>query len=231
MRVTQFPFPLIWIGSDLGHHRPRESTYSRIDHDTLPRLPLFLLDGSFDWLRREPSPMTFDNRFAAWAEPGIPSWKEGIANALGTLASEAANCTVTIPESFYSFLRDDDLVTRVRSPTDCEFLAPDKVIRNRGPAGGHFVHFMSDSQNCYEWCLYIDSKSRHCVVASFENLADPALPAPFWENLRDEIVVCEATFESFILRLWMENEIWFRLVERDQPLTQEMTEYLNHYRA
>ena len=31
-------------------------------------------------------------------------------------------------------------------------------------------------------------------------------------------------------RLWIESEIWFRLVEQDQPLTDEMQEYLNSSR-
>ncbi|MGE5194159.1 MAG: Uma2 family endonuclease [Deltaproteobacteria bacterium] len=60
----------------------------------------------------------------------------------------------------------------------------------------------------------------------------PHCPSRFFlENDHGEIVDCTTTFEAFISRLWIENEIWFRLAEHDRPLTGEMTEHLRHYRV
>jgi hypothetical protein len=232
MRMTQFPFPRVWIAGDLGDYRPCESTYCRYDCQSLPPLPADPLNGSYSWLEYQPSPLAFDKRFAKeWDSKAVGSWKECWDVVRPRLIAHANQCGAAIPDTFMTFFSNVELVTRMRSPTACFFRASDQLISFPSAHGGHFIHFLSDSQNCYEWYLYIDPRQRHCVVASIEDLADSALPAQFWENDRGEIVACESTFESFILRLWMENEIWFRLVEHDQPLTREMTEYLNHYHA
>jgi len=229
--MRHFPFPPVWIGGDLGEFRPCDSTYCRYDYRSLPRLPTYLFDGSFSWLRRHPSPLEYDSRFAeSWGKAGRASWKENSERVRPELLIGARECGVTLPDAYSAFLFDVDLVAMIRSPTDCYFNLSKSMIPNGGRQGGHFVHFLSDSQNCYEWYLFIDPKGQHCVVASFEDLAGTTLPDGFWENNRQEIVFCGRSFEAFVFRLWIENEIWFRLVEKDQPLTDEMQEYLRSSR-
>jgi hypothetical protein len=225
--MRQFPFPPVWIGGDLGDFRSCDSTYCRFDYRLLPRLPTYQFDGTFSWLRRHPSPLEYDSRFAgAWGKDGPSQWKVKAERIRPDLLKAARDCGVTIPDTYMTLLFDVDLVSMMRFPTDCYFRLSKTIISNRGPQGGHFVHFLSDSQNCYEWYLFVDPKDRHCVVASFEDLSQSTLPERFWENDRQEIVYCARSFEAFVFRLWIENEIWFRLEDQDQPLTDEMVEYL-----
>jgi hypothetical protein len=44
-----------------------------------------------------------------------------------------------------------------------------------------------------------------------------------------EAIVCAEFFSEFLYRLWIENEIFFRLRERD-ALTPEQGRYAEHYR-
>jgi hypothetical protein len=44
------------------------------------------------------------------------------------------------------------------------------------------------------------------------------------EALR-QTYICAPSFEAFLYRFWMENMIWFNLVERE-PLTEEQRQYL-----
>src|SRR5438105_4578731 len=210
--MRQLPFPPAWIGTDLGEFRPCDSTYCRYDYRSLPRLPSYVFDGSFSWLRRHPSPLEYDKRFAGfWGKEGAAKWKVEADRIRPEISIAARECGVTIPDEFGAFLFDVDLVTMIRSPTDCYFSMPSGLIPNRGAQGGHFVHFFSDSQNCYEWYLFVHPEGRHCVVASYEDLAGARLPDRFWENNRQEIVCCARSFEAFMYRLWIESEIWFRL--------------------
>lgn len=226
--MRHYPFPPLWIGGDLLEYRSCDSTYCRFDYKSLPRLPAYQFDGSFSWLRQHRSPLEYDKRFLdGWGgKAGIESWKEHARVVEAELAVAAEDCGVEIPDSFSVFLFDFSLVTMLRSPTDCYFHFPKTLIPNRGAQGGYFIHFFSDSQNCYEWYLFLDPDGTHCVVAS-DDLSDPGLPDEFWDNQRQEIVLCAISFESFIYRLWIENEVWFRLVNQDQPLTEEMVQYLN----
>jgi hypothetical protein len=230
--MHSFPFPAIWIGGDLGDFRQCDSTYCRYDYLSLPRLPTYLFDGSFSWLRRHPSPLTYDKRFAkGWSEQKRESWKEKAERVCPGLQRAAREYGTALPSVFIAFLLDVDLVTMIRSPTDCYFCLPEAVIPNCGDEGGHFVHFLSDSQNCYEWYLFVDSSKRHCVVASYEDLSQTASPDGLSEKNHQDIVYCGSSFEEFLFRLWIENEIWFRLIEQDQPLTDEMHEYLRSSRS
>ena len=44
-----------------------------------------------------------------------------------------------------------------------------------------------------------------------------------------ESFVCAASFSDFIYRLWIENEIWFRLQLESRPLTEEQERYVGFY--
>jgi hypothetical protein len=220
-------FPPVWIGFGLGHYRLCHQTYCRYDHQKLPPLPQYLFDGSLNWLLCHPSRLTFDSRFAeGWGGLALAAYNERAERAQPELLRMARDCGLPLPDLFLRFLFDGDLVTRFRSPTDCYFRLPIRLTHNPGPLGGHFIHFLSDSQNCYEWYLFMDPSGNHCVVASYADLASERLPENFWANNQGEITFCAAPFEAFLFRLWIENEIWFRLVEKDQPLTSEMEMYL-----
>lgn len=225
--MRHYPYPPLWIGGDLGEYRLCDSTYCRFDYKSLPRLPNYQFDGSFSWLRMHRSPLEYDKRFlGGWGgNTGIESWKECAQKIRPELTIAAQELGIAVPECFLAFLFDVSLVTMLRSPTDCYFHLPNALIPNLSQQGGYFIHFLSDSHNCYEWYLFLDPNGGHCVVASGD-LSDPDLPDSFWDNQRHQIVFCASSFESFIYRLWIENEIWFRLENQDQQLTDEMFRYL-----
>lgn len=229
MTNPQFPFPPIWIGGDLQEYRSAAGTYDRYEAESLPPLPQEPFRGDFAWLFEQPSPLEYDDRHkAGWTTyGGLEKWPAGAARCKALLTADAAMRGVRIPEPFFAFMDDVQLVSRLRSPTDCCFVYPDALIESPAPSGGHFVHFYSDSQDCYLWYLYIDRQGRSAVVAS-DDLTEPQ-DETFWENEREQIVLCATSFESFLYRTWIENEIWYRLVKHDQPLTAEMHDYLRHY--
>ena len=230
--MPSYPFPAIWVGGDLGPFRHCDSTYGRYDLASLPRLPDDEFDGSYSWLRRHPSPLEYDERFArAWGDNGAVAWAAEAERARPELIGSAQAAGVNIPDEFLTFILDPTLVTMLRSPSDCYFRLSPHLVPGGGPAGGSFVHFLSDSQNCYEWYVFLAPGGGHCVVASDDDLADPTHPIGLWADERERIVCCAPSFEPFVYRLWIENESWFRLVIKDQPLTVEMRSYLDGSRG
>lgn len=225
--MVRYPFPPHWIGIELPDYRWCDSTYCRYDYRTLPRFRARDFDGSFSWLRHQPSPLGFDSHFSSgWSPQSLKHWRESSQQFRQNLLLSARELGVSIPESMLTFLLDVELVSRVRSPTDCYFTRSTQIIVNPGPQRGHFLHFMSDSQSCFEWYLYFDPGGKDRVVATSADLSDPKIPMTFWECNHEEIVVCGSSFESFIYRLWIENEAWYRLEIKDQPMTPAMREYL-----
>lgn len=227
----QHPFPHVWIGGDLGDYRLCDSTYNGYEFASLPPIPNDDFDRDFQWLLRQPSPFAFDSHFRQfWNNyDSLEKWKAEALECKTSLLADSTNRGAQIPIEFLTFMDNIELVTRLRSPTDCYFEYPRKLIPYPTTHGGHFVHFYSDSQYCCLWYLYIDPQQR-CVVVASDDLSEPH-DDDFWYNERGHITQCAPSFESFIYRLWIENEIWFRLVEKDQPLTPEMTEYLRFYNS
>lgn len=117
-----------------------------------------------------------------------------------------------MPEAFLKFVRSPDLQERVRSCTDCFLDAcPELVPSPLG--GGYLVRFLADSQGCVFWYLYFTSDGRdHAVVSSVGFYGSEA---ERWEEEADsgDISFSEESFESFICRFWLENEIWFSQYE------------------
>lgn len=227
---TQHPFPHVWMGGDLGDYRICDSTYNGYELASLPPLPFDKFEGDFQWLLGQPSPFDFDDRFRQfWSNyDSVEKWKAEAPECKSKLLVDCAMRGALVPNAFFTFMDSIELVTRLRSPTDCYFEYPRTLIPYPTSHGGHFLHFYSDSQHCCLWYLYIDPQQRCAVVVS-DDLSEPH-DDDFWCNERGHIMRCAPSFESFIYRLWIEDEIWFRLVNNDQPLTPEMTEYLRFYK-
>ena len=220
-------FPKYWIGGSLGSYRACDSTYEYYDWDALPTIDVERLDGSFRWLQCQPHPIEFDERYAnSWANGALDSWRRLEDKRKTNLQFLARSSDIRVPQEFIAFMCDTQLVTRVRSPTDCYFHHVEELVPNPLQHGGYFVHFMSDSQNCFEWYLHVARDRKPYVVASSEMLDELEACDATWHNDSNQIVTCGETFESFIYRLWIENEIWYRLVDDHPPLTEEMEDYL-----
>ncbi|QDU98277.1 hypothetical protein [Lignipirellula cremea] len=232
---TPPPFPQVWIGTDLGDYRTCTGTYQGYDLSTVPPLPEDRFDGSFAWLLSQPSPFTFDKRFGEfWTNyDSLEKRKTDAPQSKAALLQESSRLGVEIPAAFFLFLDNLELVTRIRSCTDCYFEYAQTLLPHPEPPGGHFVHFYSDSQYCCLWYLYIDPQQRCYVVAS-DDLTEPVDENSDQETWRKHYggpaLLCAWSFESFVYRLWIENEIWYRLNLKDQPpLLEEMRDYLAFY--
>lgn len=223
MRPTESAYPTAWYGTDLAvsgleQVRPKLGTYGRYSYEQLPLIP-FELRGGFEWLEHAPS------------HEGHIGEEKGTANldALAMLKEAFSERGFVMPSSFERFLGDPALWSRVRSCTDC-FLDV-----SRGPVPdpketGHLIRFLADSQSCMFWYLHlVDDGRDHAILASpdFYGVEEEQ-----WTddppNL-EELVFCADSFETFMARFWLENEICFAAYDRT-PRSVPATQYVAAYR-
>jgi hypothetical protein len=219
------PFPCHWWGTGLekvglGDVRPNVGTYGRYEFDRLPPVP-FEMRGDFNWLASAPE---LDEHSI-----GEPNAAEN-AESLARLRKASARSGVKLPEAFTKFMESPGLQQRVRSNTDCFLdLCPEPV---RSPVGGgHLVRFLADSQACIFWYLYLTPDgSDHAVVSS------PGYYGTKAEQRTDKppdpakIVYSAESFEAFMWRFWLENEIWFAEWKKT-PMPDVGRQYIERYRS
>jgi len=204
-------FPQAWWATDLeiaglAAQRPRVSTYAAYDCATLPRLPCEL-DGHFGWLAQAEE---FDSHI------GQESADANHTRLPGLLASAQA-LGLALPATFLQFMGDPQLQSRVPSCTDCFlFLPPAPVVAPIGE--GWLVHFLADSQGCLFWYLFLRPGD-----------AEPAVlcSTDFWGAAEDSdegfapdpqtLAWCAPSFEAFICRFWVENDLWLAHFEGEAP--------------
>ena len=119
---------------------------------------------------------------------------------------------------------------------DCYLDLADAVVPVRN--GGVLIHFLSDSQFCLHWLLYVGGNGAEAVVATaapygFEHseLWDEGaqVRSTFVPGEDPDACACAASFSEFLYRLWIENEIFFKLAIDRCPLTEEQQRYVDHY--
>ncbi len=227
MSPEDSPFRCVWLFSELKGYRelPKCSTYFPFPYRKLPPLPDELFDGDLEWLASEPVRTDID-------DDAIDYFREYSES----LQAEAIELGVVIPRSFRAFFANPDLIRRVRSCTDAYFEFSGKSVTPFG--NGYLIRFLADSQDVCFWNLFLTRSGDHCVVSSWEDFAYYASaefrslnPA---KKKRDashvDFMFCAPSFESFIYRFWIENEIWFRLSYDKEPLTTlQQQRYVNHY--
>jgi hypothetical protein len=217
MRVDETPFPPGWWGQGLADVRPKVGTYGRYPQRNLPPLP-FELRGDFAWLGDQKS-RTGNIAREKRAEN---------AEALSALPRDAAGKGLILPTEFLEFQRSPDLQRRIRSCADC-FLDLSPVFVASPIADGFLLRFLADSQGCLFWYLYVrPGTSDHCVVASPDFFG---VGAEQWRDAPpdpEQIVFCEESFERFLCRFWLENEIWYCDYEK-RPLFAVGRRYLESY--
>lgn len=224
MLPPESPFPCYWWGigleiAGLGDVRPRVGTYGRYEFERLPPLP-FEMRGDFAWLASGPA-----------HEDGIADEKAAEnANAFPSLRESAPRLGIRLPAAFIKFMETPELQERVRSNTDCFLDVCAEPIRSP-IGGGWLVRFLADSQGCIFWHLYLtEDCSAHAVVSS------PGFYGTEAEQWRDEppdpaeIVYCAESFEAFMCRFWLENEIWYAEWEKT-PMPDVGREYIERYRS
>ena len=223
MRPSQSPFPCHWWGTGLEivglrDVRPDIATYGRYEFERLPRLP-FELRGDFSWLVS--APLYTDH---IGKERAVEN-----AGAIGSLRAFAAKSGLVLPQPFTVFMETTSLHQRVRSNTDCFLdLCPELISLPDG--GGYLVRFLADSQACVFWYLYLTlGASDHAVVSTptFYGTASEQWQEQPPED--SEIVFSAESFETFMCRFWLENEIWFAAYEK-KPMSAAGRAYIESYR-
>jgi len=218
MQSNRTPFATGWYAQGLANVRPRVGTYGRYRHDQLPALP-FKFHGDFAWLAGQPV-----HGYSIASERPAEN-----AAALVEVLRDASKHRLSLPPEFVAFFRTPDLQERVRSCTDCLLDLSPVLIASPVGKGGFLLRFLADSQGCIFWYLYLErGNTDHCVVASPDFYGSEAEQ---WRTEPPEpkkIIFVEESFERFVCRFWLENEIWFSGYEKT-PMLAEGRQYLERY--
>ncbi|GAA4909867.1 hypothetical protein GCM10023223_30080 [Stackebrandtia albiflava] len=186
-------------------------TYGRYGFGDLPPVP-FPMTGDLSWLADRP--VSDEWSVAGNASESLPSLREACARA-----------AVTLPPAFDRFMATSSLQRRVRSNTAC-FIDLDTGPVASPVGGGHLIRFLSDQQGCLFWYLHDTEGGDHAVVCSPDFHGTDAEPGPCDP---EAICFCAETFEVFLCRFWLENEVWFATTD-GTPLPDVATEYIARYR-
>jgi hypothetical protein len=229
------PFAEAWFSVELKGYREHPKphrTYSSFPYGSLPQLPEGLFDGSFSWLPRTRKVVpTGKSRF----ERAYPPVLERMTN-------ESEDLQIVIPEAFTRFMAGVDFPNRIRSATDCGFDLAESLVYVPWEAG-YLLRFLADSQGCLFWYLFLKQGGGHYVVVTASYYGgDPTADRVFMEEhlgpdwnredppkKSDRIWFCAPSFESFVYRFWIENEIWYAISESGGPANDEQRQYLEHY--
>jgi hypothetical protein len=223
--------PQTWIHLPLPGIResPVRSTYETFPGSELPDIPIEL-DDHCDWLLKY----------------GAPHQKYGLDHHEYFLKPArflelAKESNLQLPDSFVRFITSDELQKRVRSATGCYLDPGERVVKTVGDLPGHLIHFLSDSQSCVHWYLHVASDGAAAVLWSPDlycyRIDDPDLldnPSCGLDEIElqgPDFSFCAKSFPEFLYRFWIENEIWFALVpkENHRPLTELERNYVEHY--
>ena len=158
----------------------------------------FKLDGSFSWLR------------------ALPMHKEHVGvmrrrrlqTQLKKVEAAAMQHDITLPPEFVAFMADVELQARIRSIIDCYLGMGTNLLPLRD---GYLLRFLNDSQGCAFWYLFLrPSSESHAVVICYDFFdADDPDSADLAELHPKKFVFDSPTFETWLCRFWLENEIMF----------------------
>lgn len=215
------PFRPYWWGIGLEgagvDSRPDVGTYGRYEFQDLPPVP-FAMTGDLAWLAVQPA----HDEWSIGTEP---------ATELPALLSACERLGVSLPPAFLALMRTPTLQRRIRSCTACFVDVAAEPVRS--PVGdGYLVRFLADQQGCLYWYLYLTADGRdHAVVCSADFYgSEDTYEAEEGDGTEpDAIVFCGESFETFLCRYWLENEIWFADND-DAPMPDVAAEYIRRYR-
>jgi uncharacterized protein (TIGR02996 family) len=240
LRANPTPFPAAWWGVDLPGIRETDRTYGRYRYDTLPPISQSRVTGDFTWLPDKLRSIPPD-------DPSDPDELRRIAAHAERLARYVSERGLLLPPGFARWLTEPALHTRMPSCTDCWIEKPWGIVTAPVWEGGYFLPCHIDSQGCLEWYLYLTPDAQHAVVSSRSGLC------PDWEIRTDTATPLECdikergypmpqvwyvapSFETFLYRWWVENAIWYKLVNSRSrfhdptPFTPGEQAYIDFYR-
>lgn len=205
------------------------STYAPSTLEELPPIPIEL-DDSCEWLMRIGTVHEND---------GLHQYQFDLQPAAAVKIAHEKG--LSLPPSFLQFMTSPKLQSRVRSCTACYLDPGERIVPTIGAISGSLLHFLSDSQSCAHWYLHILSDGRHCVLESedlygyqIENskwIENPSCHLERVDLSGLDFARCASSFSEFLYRFWIENEIWYSLIDDDsrRPLNTFEQAYVNHY--
>jgi hypothetical protein len=239
MKASESPFPCRWVSFDLenvglGKLRGRSGTYAKYDFFALPPLP-FELNGDWNWLRRSQPVERNITEDRGYLPEGIPPLLDRLKSALVALPAATAAAGLQLPDSFVRFFSDGALAERIRSNTD-SFVDVSPGLAQAPTGDGHFVRFLSDSQGCLFWFLYLAPNGDHAVLSSKDFYGSAEEEDEYYGGDEDDmerrkpdsVSFAAESFEEFMCRFWLENEIWHAGAE-GREMTAEGKRYIKAY--
>ena len=202
-------------------------TYCGYELDAQP--PLRNVDPNLGWLT---------------AEPLHDEWNLDETDATPQRRMRSTNLAEVLhgsrsPTALERLAGDPELQRRIRSSTGCYLDLGDKAAPTED--GGVLLHVLSDQQWVRHWLVLIETTGRAPVVSTTRPIGFD-LPDDWYEDIDEErlpdrirldgsldLTVVADSFEEFLYRLWLENEIFFRAVAGD-PLTEVQREYVRGLR-
>lgn len=207
------------------------------DPSELPAVPAHI-DGEFEWLLQasandqDMSPESIEDQ--------ISRRKRFQEERAFVLLERALQLKLRIPQSYLTFLRMPQLLRRLYSYNGCLWGLPDGLPSITDAAGSHLLYLMQDYQGCAYWYLCLTSEGYSGVVVTAryfggrlderdESSNEESHECP--EPCVDDLCLVENTFESFVYRFWIENQISHDLRVRKTALTGEALNYASHYKS
>lgn len=221
--------PHRWLHLQLPGRRnsPEHRTYEGSSLEALPPIPIEL-DEDFAWL------MEHGTEFQA---SGLNQYERDIQPS--QVKKMAKTAGVQLPKSFLRFMTAPELQSRVRSCTACYLDPGERIVETIGSIPGHLVHFLSDSQSCAHWYMHILSDGQAAVLESedlycylpehLDWIENPSCRLERVDLNDSNFAYCAPSFQEFLYRFWMENEIWYAEHEGSQcRLNALELDYLKH---
>ena len=198
-----------WYTSGLPGAECQHQTYCLRPIDRLPPIHEALA-GDFGWLPPVPRPL-------GWA---ISSVDEPAGD--GRFLARARAEGIELPASFVTILASPRRLWSLRSMTGCWWSLDSDSLQRLPTAGTLAIRFLTDQQGALYWSLLLDGTPDPPVIVSPQDFADRET----WEPLPlDHVYRCAPSFEAFVYRFWIENEIGFRTHEKE-ALAPEQVAYL-----
>ncbi len=223
MNPSSFPFQPAWWSVALPGYRECDGTYCFFPYETIPPIDTSLFQGDFQWLPPLNDEML--ERLAIYKNPGAAAH---LVDRLEALQTSAAQMGLRLPDAFLKFMATPEMQEQIPSSTACYFDLSEKIVQLPIDDGGYLIRFYNDQQDVLLWYLYLTPHRESCVLASgvmFDEVNLEGVPA---DRIIANLNFCAASFEEFIYRWWLENELWFAL-EEGRSLTEVQSDYLQHY--
>ena len=205
--------PHAWPGIDLPE-RPCDLTYCRIPIDKLPPLR-HSFDGALGWLPRPAHELE-------WTLGASDTDRIFDARTVDRSLRLCADEGFVLPPAMTLFLTSERR-NWIRSATGCWLDLSDRLV-TIPDTGVRALRFMNDQQGVLYWYLALENGGERGVVVSNDMLDDDE---PFVFEIEVETFVCASSFEEFLYRYWIENEIFVKGIE-GTALTPDQAAYLRH---